>query len=118
MLPINECNRADTIKIGKHAISNSYCEKLLGVKIDSQLSFHNHLETVIEKKQSEDSCFCLNYVLYLHFKKKLLMNASVKAQFSYSLFVKTCHSRLIDKNIDRLHQGCLRFIYIDKKLSL
>ena len=28
------------------SISNSYCEKLLGVKIDSQLSFNNHLETI------------------------------------------------------------------------
>ena len=44
-----EVNRLATIKIGEHTISNSYCEKLLGVKIDSQLNFNNHLETSIKK---------------------------------------------------------------------
>ena len=28
-------NRPATIKIGEHTISNSYCDKLLGVTIDS-----------------------------------------------------------------------------------
>ena len=41
-------NRSATIKIGEHTISNGYCEKLLGVKIDSQLKFNN-LETIIKK---------------------------------------------------------------------
>ena len=42
-------NRPATIKIDEHTISNSYCEKLLGVKIDGQLNFNNHLETIIKK---------------------------------------------------------------------
>ena len=44
------------------------------------------------------------------------MNISFKSQFSYCLLVSMCHSCLIDKNIDRLHHRCLRFIYIDKTL--
>ena len=39
--------RPATIKISEHTISNSYCENLLCVKIDSQLNFDNHLETII-----------------------------------------------------------------------
>ena len=42
-------NRPATIKICQYTISNSYCGKLLGVKIDSQLNFNNHLETIIKK---------------------------------------------------------------------
>ena len=42
-------NRPATIKIGEHTISNSYYEKLFGAKIDSQLNFNNHLETIIKK---------------------------------------------------------------------
>ena len=41
--------RPATIKIGEYTTSNSYCEKLLGVKIVSQLNFSNHLETIIKK---------------------------------------------------------------------
>ena len=42
-------NRPAIIKTGKQTISNSYCEKLFGAKIDSQLNFNNHLETIIKK---------------------------------------------------------------------
>ena len=35
------------MKIDGHTISNSYCEKLLGIKIDS--NFNNYLETIIKK---------------------------------------------------------------------
>ena len=42
-------NRPATIKIGEHTISNSYYEKLFGAKIDSQLNFNNHRETIIKK---------------------------------------------------------------------
>ena len=37
------------IEMGKHIISNSYCEKLLGVKINSQLNFKNYFETIMKK---------------------------------------------------------------------
>ena len=40
-------NRPATIKTGGHTISNSYCEKLIGVKLDSQFEFNNHFETII-----------------------------------------------------------------------
>ena len=41
--------RPATIKIGEHTTSNSYCKKLIGVKIDSQLKFNNDYETIIKK---------------------------------------------------------------------
>ena len=42
-------NRPATIKIGEHAISSSFCEKLLSFDIDSQLKFNNDLATIIKK---------------------------------------------------------------------
>lgn len=42
-------NRSVTTKMSKHAM----CEKLLGVKIDSQLSFNYQLETIIEKNSQK-----------------------------------------------------------------
>ena len=42
-------NRQATIKTSGHTISNSYCEKLIVVKLDSQFEFNNHLETFIKK---------------------------------------------------------------------
>ena len=40
-------NRPATMKTGEQTISNSYCEKLFGIK--SQLNFNKHLERIIKK---------------------------------------------------------------------
>ena len=62
-------NSPANINIGEHTISNSYCDKLLGVKIDSKLNFNNHLETII-KKASQMVHVWLK--LHLCFKKKVI----------------------------------------------
>ena len=65
--------RPATVKIGKHTISNSYCKKLLGFQIDSQLNFNNHLETII-KKASQKVHVLARITHYMHIsKRKLLM---------------------------------------------
>ena len=68
-------NRPAIIKISEHTISNSYCGKLLGVKIDSQLSFNNHLEAII-KKSSQKVHVSVRITSYMCIsKRKLLMKA-------------------------------------------
>ena len=42
-------NRPVTIKTGGRTISNSYCENLIGVILDSKFEYNNHLETIIKK---------------------------------------------------------------------
>ena len=49
-------------------------------------------------------------------KRKLLMNAFFKAQFSYSPLAGMCHSHSMNNKINRLHKRCLRIIYNDKTL--
>ena len=73
-------NRPATIKLGEHTISNSYCEKLLGAQIDSQLSFNNHLETIIKK--ASQKVHVLARIMPYICRRKLLMNAFFKAQCS------------------------------------
>ena len=110
-------NRSANIKIGEHTISNSYCEKLLGVQIDSELNFNNHLETII-KKGSQKLHVLIRITLYRCIsKRKLLINAFFKAQFSDCPFLWVCHSRLMNNKINRLHNRCLRIIYDNKTSS-
>ena len=45
------------------------------------------------------------------------MNAFFKSQFSYCPLIWMCHSRIINKKINRLHERCLRIIYCDKQSS-
>ena len=53
-------------------------KKLLGVKIDSQLKFNNHLETII-KKACQKVHVLSRITLYMCIsKRKLLMNAFLR----------------------------------------
>ena len=50
-------------------------------------------------------------------KRKILINAFFNSQFSYYPLIWICHSRIINKKINRQHERCLRIIYCDLQLS-
>ena len=110
-------SRPVTIQIGEHTISNSYCEKLPGVKIDSQLKFNNHLEKIIKKTSREVYVLARITPSMCIPKRKLLIHAFLKAQFSYCFLAWICHSRSMNNKINKLHEICLRIIYDDKTSS-
>ena len=45
-------------RLGEFSVTNSKCLKLIGIKIDSQLSFHNQADHLF-KKNLKNSCVCL-----------------------------------------------------------
>ena len=63
------------IQIGKSSIESTNCEKLLGVKIDSKLSFDKHIKTIFKK--ASNNLRALDRVRpYMAIeKKKVLMNS-------------------------------------------
>ena len=50
-------------------------------------------------------------------KRRILMKALFKSQFSCCLLVWMCRSRANNGKISRLHERCLRVIYSEKQLS-
>ena len=50
-------------------------------------------------------------------KSKLLMNSFFISQFNYCPLVWTCHSRLMNNKINRLHKKCFHIAYSDKTSS-
>ena len=50
-------------------------------------------------------------------KRRILMNAFFKSQFSYCLLVWMCHSHANNSKINRLHERCLQIMYLDKQTS-
>ena len=50
-------------------------------------------------------------------KRRILMNASFRSQFSYCPLVWMCHSRTLNNKINRLRERCLRIFYNDKLSS-
>ena len=72
------------LNVGGIEISNSKCEKLLGIKIDSKLLFDSHFKSLYKKTSQKLNA--LSRVAYqLDFnQRKLLLNAFVTSQFAYA----------------------------------
>ena len=72
-----------TAKIGEFDVKNSREEKLLGVKIDSKLSFENHVSSLC-KKASQKLHALARVVNFMDLaKRKSLMKAFITSQFNY-----------------------------------
>ena len=74
---------------------SSPSEKLLGVKIDSDITFDKHISSIFNK---------------------VVMKAFIESQFNYFPLIWMFHSRTLNSKINRLHGRVLRIIYSDYKL--
>ena len=105
------------IRIGNFQIENTKREKFLGTQFDNKLSFNYHLSEIC-KKASRKLYGLDRETPYMKLsKRKILMNAFFNLQFSYCLLIWMCHSRIINKKINRLHERFLRITYCDKQSS-
>ena len=103
-----------TMSVSGFKINNTECEKLLGIKVDCELKFEIFLGGVIKKASNMINTLSRVTPFMNLSKKKMLMNSLYKLQFSYCPLVWMCHSRTINKEINHLHERCLRVIYNDK----
>ena len=106
-------NEKRHLKVGEAEISNSKCEKFLGIKIDSKLMFESLCKKASQKLNT------LSRVAYqLDFnQRKLLMNAFITSQFSYAPVVWMFHSRKQNHYINRIHEKALIVVYKDYNSS-
>ena len=97
--------------------NNSTHERLLAVKIDSKLSFNNHIDEIYKKASLKLNTLS-RITPHLGFKKKkLLINSFFISQFNYCQLIWICHNRTKNNKINRLHERCLCLLYSDKKSS-
>ena len=104
-----------TIKIKESAIESSNSEKLLGVTIDSKLSFDDHI-TILCRKTSHKLHALSRVAIYMSFdKKRIFLKTFITSQFNYCPLVWMCHSKGLNNRINNLHERALRIVYQDKK---
>ena len=105
------------LNIGAAQIENSKSQKLLGINIDSILTFEEHINRICKKASAKLNA--LGRILYYMdpLKRRLLVNAFFTSQFNYCPFTWMFHSRKINNKINRLHESCLWLIYNDRGSS-
>ena len=97
---LNKSNEL-TVKINELQFKNSQSEKLLGITIDNDSKFEDHVNNICSKAS-------VKIAPYMGLpKRKQIMNAFFKSKFSYSPLTRMMHSRKLNK-MNWLHERCLR----------
>ena len=99
-------------------IDNSYIESedqqvLLGITIDSNLTFENHINSIC-KKASQKLNALARIAPYMNIqKRRTIMKSFVTSQFSYCPLIWMFHSRRLNNKINSIHERTLRITYQD-----
>ena len=96
-LILSEFDCTKSIFVGPYEIKNSNCEKLLGITIDNQLSFNDHVSYLCKKASQKLHALCRISKYMKTDQLRITMNAFVNSQFGYCPIVWMFHSRTINK---------------------
>ena len=104
-----------SLKIHDSVITSSSAEELLGVLIDIELTFHDHITRLCSKANQKLSALARVSKYMTLQKRRLLMSSYVTSQFNYCPLVRMIHNRELNQKIHKIHERALRIIYSDHK---
>ena len=106
-------NNDKFIQIQQYKIQSSESEKLLGIKIDNNLSFNEHVTELCTKaSQKLHALERVSCYMTCH-QKRTIMKAFINSQFGYCPLVWIFCSRNLNNRINRIHERALRTVYSD-----
>ena len=96
------------------SIGTNTKEVLLGITIDKDLTFNDHVNSLCKKVcQKLNSLARLAPYMNVE-KRRIIMKAFIESQFRYWPLVWMFHSRGINNKINRIHERALRIPYNNK----
>ena len=110
---INNTKESFQIKIGNETVSNSKYEKLLGVKINHELNFNEHVSSLCKKANQKLNALSRIASCMTFDQRRLILNTFITPHFSYCPRVWMFHSRKLNERINRIHERALRIVYKD-----
>ena len=110
---LSEKDQNLSVTVDDYRIFNRGGEKLLGIIIDSKLSFDEHVSNLC-RKPSQKLHALSRIAHYMDLtKRKIIMNAFINSQFGYCPLVWMCHSRKMNNKINKIQERALRIMYDD-----
>ena len=116
-LLLSDTDQNVTMKVDNLDIANSLNEELLGITVDSKLTFKAHVSelcTLASQKLHALSRIS-NYMIFE--QRRIIMNSFILSQFGYCVLVWMFHSRRLNNRINKIHERSLRIVYRDDKSS-
>ena len=106
-----------SLKIHDSIITSRSSEELLGVLIDSELTFQDHITRLCSKANQKLSALARVSKCMTLQKWHLLMSSYITSQFNYFPLVWMIHNKKSNKKINKVHERALRIVYGDHKTS-
>lgn len=113
MLVLGESDLPITINVGNFSITSSDTVELLGILIDSKLTFSDHINSLCHRARNRvrnliriRKCLSQNQLL-------LLFNSYILSIFTYAPVVWMFCSKKLCGEIDRIHKRALRAVFCD-----
>ena len=100
-------------KIGNSLIWEQRIIKLLGINIDSKLTFHQHVSIIYDKAGRKLTALTRLMKMLNFQQRRILMKSFIDAQFNYCPLVWIFYSRTLNSKLNRLQEGALRIVYQD-----
>ena len=101
------------VSIGDASIKTSKRETLLGILIDSELSFDQHISSICSKPSQKLHVLGRTATVMSFTKRRTLMKAFIESQFNYCPLIWVFHSRTMNDKINGIHERALRLVYSD-----
>ena len=94
-------------------IKNSKSERLLGITIDSNLKFDEHVRNLCSKASQKLHALARVSGFMNLPQRKLVMKSFILSQFGYCPLIWMFHSRGLNNRINSIHERALRLAYKD-----
>ena len=105
------------ISNGDASIKTTIKETLLGILIDSELSFDQHISSICSKASKKLHILGRIATFMTFNKRRALMKAFIESQFNYCALIWMFHSRKMNNKINRIHERALSLVYSDQASS-
>ena len=101
------------LQIQQYKIYNTKCEKLLGITIDNNLSFDEHVSTLCRKAAQKLHALARIAHFMSSRQRRIIMKSFINSQFGYCPLVWMFHSRKLNNRINNIHERALRLVFDD-----
>ena len=106
------CNQDTvTVTLGNETIKGSNSVELLGVNIDKNLNFNEHVTSLCKKANQKLHAMARIAKYVNEDKLKILMKTFIQSQFNYCPLVWMFHNSTLNNKINKLHERALRIVY-------
>ena len=96
------------VSIGDASIKTLIKETLLGILIDSELSFDQHICSICSKASKKLHALGRIATFMSLNKRRTLMKAFIESQFNFCPLIWMFHSRTMNNKVNRIHERPLR----------